>query len=61
MCREEAWRMTCRLEAPHGPLTLAQRLVGVFCTVIEIAVLAVFHPLENLPLRDATNGHADMQ
>ena len=42
MCREEALRMACRLEAPHGPLALVRRLVGVLRPVIEVPVLPMF-------------------
>jgi hypothetical protein len=39
------------LEALHPPFPLARRLVGVFGTVIQIAVLPVFYPRQHLPLR----------
>jgi hypothetical protein len=39
MCREQALRAACRLDAPHGPLTLAGRWVGVLSPVIDIPVL----------------------
>ena len=34
----------------HAPLSLAGRLVGVLRTIIEISVLAMFYPRENLSL-----------
>jgi hypothetical protein len=36
--------MPWRLKALHAPLALAGGLVGVFRTVIQIAVLAVLDP-----------------
>jgi hypothetical protein len=48
MCREEALRVACRLEAPHGPLALAGRLVGVLRPIIEIPVLPMFHAGQHL-------------
>jgi len=41
------------LEPLHPSLPLAGGLVGVFGTIIEVAVLAVFHPGQDLPLRRA--------
>jgi len=41
---EKALRMLRRLKALHAPLTLAGGLVGVFGTVVQIAVLAVLDP-----------------
>ena len=40
---EEALGMARGLEALHAPLPLAGRLMGVLRTVVEIAVLAMFH------------------
>ena len=50
MGREEALRMACRLEAPHDPLPLARRLVGVFRPVIEVPVLPMLHARQYFPL-----------
>ncbi len=41
---EEPLRMSWGLEALHAPLALAGGLMGVLRAVIEIAVLAMFHP-----------------
>jgi hypothetical protein len=35
----------------HEPFPLPRGLVGVFCTIVEVAVLSMFHPKQNLPLR----------
>jgi hypothetical protein len=43
MCREEALRVACRLEAPHGPLALAGWLGRIFGAVVQIPVLPMFH------------------
>jgi hypothetical protein len=43
MGREEALGVACRLEAPHDPLALARRLVGILRPVIEVPVLPMFH------------------
>jgi hypothetical protein len=51
--REKALGVSWRLEAVHAPLALAGRLVGVSGAVAEVAVLAVVHTLQNLPLRCA--------
>jgi hypothetical protein len=48
---EEALRVPGGLKPLQAPLALAGRLVGVLRAVIEVAVLAMFHPRENLPLR----------
>ena len=37
-------------EPLHALLPLAGRLVGVLCAVIEIPMLAMFHPWEDLAL-----------
>jgi hypothetical protein len=42
-----------RLDTSHPPFRLPHRLLGVSCTVIEMAVLAVFHPRENVPFGGA--------
>lgn len=42
--REKSLRMPRRLKALHAPLALTGELVGVFRTVIQIAVLAVLDP-----------------
>jgi hypothetical protein len=39
------------LEPLHASLALPGRLVRVLCTVIEVAVLTMFHPGEDLPFR----------
>src|SRR2546427_9873028 len=51
--REEPLRLTGGLKALHTSLPLAGGLVRVLCTVVEIAVLAVFHSGENLALGGA--------
>ncbi len=48
--RKEPLGVPCRLKALHPPFPLAGRLVGVFRTVIQIAVLAVLHARQDLPL-----------
>jgi hypothetical protein len=48
---EEALGLPCRFEPLHPPLTLAGGLVGIFRTIIEVPVLAVFHAGQHLPLR----------
>jgi hypothetical protein len=50
---EEPLRVSRGLEALHAPLALAGWLVGVFYAVIQIPVLAVFHPRQQLLLRSA--------
>jgi hypothetical protein len=40
-----------RLEPLHPPLPLARGLMRILCAVIEVAVLAMFHTGEHLPLR----------
>ncbi len=41
---EEALRMPGGLKPLHPPLPLTGGLVRIFCAVVEIAVLAMFHP-----------------
>jgi hypothetical protein len=50
---EEPLGVPCGLKPLHAPFPLAGRLVGVLGTVVEIAMLAVFHPRQHLPLRRA--------
>ena len=45
--------MPSRLEPLHASLPLAGRLMGVFGAVVEVAVLAMFHPRQDLALRGA--------
>jgi hypothetical protein len=47
---EEALRVPGGLEPLHPPLPLAGGLMGVLCAVVEIPVLTVLHPRQNLPL-----------
>jgi hypothetical protein len=47
---KEPLRMTGRLKLLHAPLALACRLVRVFCTVIEIPMLPMFHTRKKLSL-----------
>jgi hypothetical protein len=42
--------LTERLEPLHAPLALTSRLVRVFCTVIEGAMLAMFYPWQDFAL-----------
>src|SRR5262245_25027161 len=51
ICGEEPLGMPRRLKAPHAPFPLARRLVGVLGAAVQVAVLAVLHPGQNLPLR----------
>jgi hypothetical protein len=51
--REEPLGVAWGFEALHPLLPLAGRLVGVLRAIIEIAVLAMFHPWEDLPLGGA--------
>ncbi len=48
---EETLRVPGGLKPLHAPLALAGRLMGILRTVIEITVLAMFHPREDFPLR----------
>jgi hypothetical protein len=50
---EEALRVSWGCEPLHAPLPLARGLLGVLRTVVEVAVLAMFHPWQSLPLRRA--------
>jgi hypothetical protein len=50
---EKPLGMPWGFEPLHAPLTLAGRLGGVFRPVVQIAVLAVLDPRENLALRCA--------
>jgi hypothetical protein len=50
---EETLRVTRRLEPLHAPLPLACRLMRILRAMIERAMLPMFHPRENLPLRRA--------
>ena len=47
---EEPLGLTRRLKPWHTPLALPSRLMGVFCPVIELAVLTMVHPGEDLAL-----------
>jgi hypothetical protein len=47
---EESLRVSWRLEALHAPLALARRLMGVLGSIIEIAVLPMFHARQQLSL-----------
>ena len=49
--REEALRVSCGFKPLHAPLALAGGLVGMLRTVVEVAVLAMCHPRQDLPLR----------
>jgi hypothetical protein len=46
---EKALGESWGLEPPHPSLSLAGRLVGVLGAVIEIAMLAMFHPRQECP------------
>jgi hypothetical protein len=50
---EKPLRVPRRLEPLHAPLPLARRLVRILCPIVEIAMLAVLHPGQDLPLRRA--------
>jgi hypothetical protein len=45
--------MPRRLKSLHAPLPLAGGLVRVLGTVVEVAMLPMFHPRKDLPLRGA--------
>jgi hypothetical protein len=47
---EKLLGMARRLKPLHAPLALAGGLVRVLCTVVEIPVLAMFHPWQELSL-----------
>jgi hypothetical protein len=49
--RTEPLGVPCRLKSLHPPFPLAGRLAGVSGTVIQIALLAVLHARQDLPLR----------
>ena len=49
-CGKKSLGLTRRLKPLHTPLALPSRLMRVFCTVIEIAMLAMFHPWQDLAL-----------
>lgn len=48
--RKEPLGLTRRLKPWHTPLALPSKLMGVFCPVIELAVLTMVHPGEGLAL-----------
>jgi len=48
--REEFLSVARGLEPLHAPLPLTSGLMGIFCAVIEIAMLAMFHTWEDLSL-----------
>jgi hypothetical protein len=50
---EEPLGLPGRFKPLHAPFPLAGRLVGVFGSIIQIAVLAVFDTGKQLPLRGA--------
>jgi hypothetical protein len=50
---EESLRLTRGFESLHPPLALAGGLMRVLRTIIEIAVLAMFHIREELALCDS--------
>ena len=50
---EESLGMTRGFEPLHPPLPLPCGLVRILCTIIEIPVLAMFHPWKNLALGGA--------
>jgi hypothetical protein len=47
---EKALGMPRRFEALHTSLALSRRLVGVLSAIIQVAVLPVFHPWQDLAL-----------
>ncbi len=51
--REELLSVARGLEPLHAPLPLTSELMGIFCAVIEIAMLAMFHTWEDLSLSSA--------
>jgi hypothetical protein len=53
ICGEESLGLPWGFEPLHAPFPLARGLVRVFRAVVEIAMLAMFHTRENLPLRSA--------
>jgi len=48
--REESLGVAGGLKPLHASLSLAGGLVGVFCSIIEIPVLAMFYPGEDFSL-----------
>ena len=50
MGEEESLSVPRGLEPLHAPLLLTCRLVRVFCAIIEIAVLAMFHSRQDFAL-----------
>ena len=47
---KEPLGLTRRLKALHAPLALTGRLMRVLCTVIEVAMLTMFHPWQEFAL-----------
>jgi hypothetical protein len=50
---KEALCMTRRFEPLHPPFSLARRLVGVFSTIVQIAMVPMYHTRQYLTLRGA--------
>ena len=50
---EKALRVVWGLESPHAPLSLTGRLVGILGAIVEIPVLSMFYPRQNLAFRRA--------
>jgi hypothetical protein len=50
---EKPLRVSRGLESLHASFPLAGGLVGILRAIIEVAVLAVFYPGQDLPLRSA--------
>jgi hypothetical protein len=48
--REEPLGMARRCEALHPPFSLARRLMGVFSSIVQIAMLPMFHARQYLTL-----------
>jgi hypothetical protein len=53
---EEPLRVPWGLESLHPSLPLTGRLVGILCTVVEVAVLAMLHTGQDFPLRGPVAG-----
>src|SRR5262245_66091635 len=51
--RQKAMRLPRRLKALHALFPLAGGLVGILRAVVEVTVLAVLHPGQQLPLGGA--------
>jgi hypothetical protein len=51
---EEALGVPGRLEPLHPSFPLASGLVGVFCPVIQIAMLSMLYPRQDLPVGSPT-------